>query len=115
MKLMIERGAKYDLSLHWVAAGRYTDELMSFLMEKGAKIDVANSDGQTPLHLAVQHGYAAMAKQLCEKGVRIDVRDNNDQTPLHLAVSYGHLSMVKLLLEKGAEKIDTEVVLDDNY
>ncbi|KAF6813875.1 het domain protein [Colletotrichum musicola] len=69
------------------------------LINLGAKVDVADCDGRTPLHAAAMTGHAAVVRTLLDRGadpnrgVGID-----DLTPLHLACLYGHEGCVEELL-----------------
>ncbi len=80
--------------------------MVKFLLEeKGAKIDLADPNGWTPLTTAVSKDNVEMVKLLLKKGAKIDLADPKGFTPFTSAVFTGNIPMVKLLLEKGA-KID---------
>ncbi len=49
------------------------------LLALGARLDLANYEGNTPLHLAED---PAVARLLIEAGAPLDVKDNNGRTPL---------------------------------
>jgi ankyrin repeat protein len=59
------------------------------LLEHGASVHVWNKNGQTPLHLASQHGLSGMVALLLKFGADMDAQDDDNMTPLHFAV---HLS-----------------------
>jgi ankyrin repeat protein len=59
------------------------------LLEHGASVHVRNKNGQTPLHLASQHGFSGMVALLLKFGADMNVQDDDNMTPLHFAV---HLS-----------------------
>jgi ankyrin repeat protein len=61
----------------------------------------ARSVQGTPLHIAAQQGFVAIAEMLLEKGAEIE-HAQAESTPLHTAVSTRSAEMVKLLLSKGA-------------
>lgn len=60
--------------------------------------------GETALHLAVQDGDIAAAKQAIDKGASVGVFDIQGQTPLSRAAEKGDAGMVRFLLSHGAEK-----------
>jgi ankyrin repeat protein len=76
-----------------------------------ADVNAADKDGDTPLHIASQLGYDAVAKQLLIHEADVDARNKADKTPLHLASSYGHRAVVKVLLDTG--RVDVKAV--DKY
>ncbi|KAF5699327.1 serine threonine kinase [Fusarium mundagurra] len=41
-------------------------------------LDFTDNEGSTALHLAVFHGHANVARQLCEKGARVDILDQDE-------------------------------------
>lgn len=69
-----------------------------------ARLDVnaANKLGQRPLHIAAEHGHAAIAEVLLSAGASVHATDNMDQQPLHKATPAGHIAVVQLLLKHGA-------------
>jgi ankyrin repeat protein len=89
------------------------------LVEKGAKLDLADPEGVTPLITAVFNTRFDVAKYLIEKGANIDKWDWWGRSPLYLAVDYNTLphggrpdqpaldetlpiDVIRLLLDKGA-------------
>ncbi|MBO7243655.1 MAG: ankyrin repeat domain-containing protein, partial [Alphaproteobacteria bacterium] len=60
-------------------------------------------DGQTPLHLAVEHGYLDIAKTLIKKGVYVNDCTLKGETPLHLVAKTGYLDMARLLIQEKAD------------
>ena len=62
-----------------------------------------NVEGDTPLHLAVQHGHVELAKILIQRGALINALNDSNRTPLHLAVQEESENMMRLLLEHGAD------------
>jgi uncharacterized protein len=89
------------------------------LLDKGAKIDLADPEGVSPLITAVFNAHFDVAKYLIEKGANINHWDWWGRSALYLAVDYNTLphggrpdqpalddtlpiDIVRLLLEKGA-------------
>ena len=89
------------------------------LVEKGAKIDLADPEGVTPLIASIFNAHFDVAKYLIDKGANIDKWDWWGRTPLYLAVDYNTLphggrpdqpaldealpiDIVRMLLDKGA-------------
>ena len=54
-------------------------------LQHGAKIDVRDKKGFTPIHIAALHGHATVLSMLYLKKANLDVRDNKGRTPLMLA------------------------------
>jgi ankyrin repeat protein len=45
--------------------------IVQYLVEKGAKIDAKNDEGNTPLHLASMEDHLLVLKYLLEKGAQV--------------------------------------------
>ncbi|XP_023319197.1 tankyrase-1-like [Trichogramma pretiosum] len=98
--------------LHW-ALKHDRNNVTKLLLRNGADPNLANDDGQTPLHVICDNccDYSIeMAKMLLEvsderyQPVQIDARDSGGNTPLHLAIDYhGYKNLVELLLKNGAD------------
>ena len=74
------------------------------LLDAGAKVDEADSDGITILSWAVIANRIDMARLLIERGADVNHEDRKGMTPLLYAASidFGDSAMVELLLKSGA-------------
>ena len=87
---------------------------MTVLVERGARVDVADGDGWTPLIEAVvfQPGIESnddhrvrrreLVDLLLTNGASVDRRTADGMTPLMLAAAQGHMDIIRLLLRRGA-------------
>ena len=91
-----ERG---DTPLRHAIAGNAL-RLAGYLLEVGADPDIANHQGTSPLHGAVEYGTAPV-RLLLEAGADVNARDGTGATPLHAAE--GRADVIGLLLEAGAD------------
>jgi ankyrin repeat protein len=88
-------------ALHIVTRDRDLSWL-SFLMGKGARLDLQDQKGATALSLAAQLGWLEGAELLLKYGAAVDLGNSRGETPLILAVQRRDLPLVRLLLSKGA-------------
>lgn len=97
-----------EAALHIVTKARDTIWL-NFLLSKGAKPDSRDNQGNTPLMLAAQLGWADGLSLLIERRANVDVANNSGETPLIRAVQNRDIHTVRLLLMAGANpnKADT--------
>lgn len=111
---------------HVVRAGSL--EIFNLLMSNGGKINVENSIGWQPLHIAAAYGHLTLVERLLQQGANIEEKLGSSsikksQThkmveagywaearwpylgsrPLHLACEYGHEQIANLLISKGAK------------
>ena len=94
-------------------------DCVKVLVEKGAKIDLPDPEGVTPLISAIFNAHFDVARYLIEKGANVDRWDWWGRTPVYLAVDYNTLphggrpdqpsrdetlpiDIIRILLEKGA-------------
>ena len=96
-----------ESALHIVARGRDLNWL-TYLLGKGARPDVQDKNGTTPLAVAAQLGWVEGAEMLLRVRAAVDLPNNRGETPLILAVQKRDAAMVRLLLGKGANPKRTD-------
>jgi ankyrin repeat protein len=96
-------------ALHILTRGRDRSWL-AYMIGKGAKPDIQNKQGDTPLGLAAQLGWTEGADLLLKVGAAVDLPNRRGETPLILAVQARDMEMVRLLLARGANPKRTDNV-----
>lgn len=81
-------------------AGRV--EIVLTLLANGARTDVQDEQGTTPLHHAALCADVSVALMLLEAGAAIDATDGDGHTPLARAALAGNVAMTELLLRHRA-------------
>ncbi len=76
---------------------------VGFLMQKGARIDLKDRDGNTPLMVAARIGNLDAARLLISRGAQVNAANGLGETPLIMAVQKRDLAMARLLLTQGAD------------
>ena len=79
-----------DLSepLHWAARNGH-EEVARLLLDWGADVSTAKSNGKTPLIWAVKNGHETVARLLVDRGADASTAETNVETPLILAEENG--------------------------
>lgn len=75
--------------------------MMDLLLKHGAKSNVGDAEGKTPLHFASSQGNIPAVKALLSHGADANVKDSIGDTPLIEAAYRGNIEVVKLLLAHG--------------
>lgn len=89
-------------ALHNAVVGGNESLVRATLTREG--LERTNRSGQTPLHLAIKHGYSDIVRMLiAEFAADLESVDANTTTPLSLAAEAGHAEIVQFLLERGAK------------
>lgn len=109
--MLIAAGADLHVSNHLqqtllhIAAYSSGGELMSLLLESGLKdkVNAADSDGNTPLHIALQHKNAKHARLLIAAGADLHTTNKEQKTLLHAAANDSTGEILKLLLKNGLQ------------
>jgi ankyrin repeat protein len=76
---------------------------IQILIDRGADINLPDTNGITPLYLACQEGHKDIVKLLLDKQADINVQITYGATPLYVACDGGHRDIVKMLLDKQAD------------
>ena len=104
--LLIENGVDVntkcngDTFLQRLAKENGSLKLAKLLIEKGANVNVRDTQGDTPLH---KSDNTKLAKLLIENGADIKLRNNKGNTALHEAVAKNNIKTVELLIDKGVD------------
>src|SRR4030081_3254367 len=86
---------------HW-AVYKIDADLVRALLERGAKPDVLNSYGSSPLTEAVKVANARLVGMLLDGGSNVEVPTQEGQTALMLAARAGSLDVAEQLVRHGA-------------
>ena len=83
--------------------------LAIFFLDKGAKPDVKDGYGETPLYSCVKNRNVKIAELLLQRGAEINDGADDGVTPLALACANGDLKMVHFLLDCGANPMTPDI------
>ena len=90
-------------------AARFNDvEVVEYLVERGASLDVQDAEGFAAIHHAVMGGKISNILRLIEFGANHLKGSDENKFPVHLAADQGHTNVIRLLVEHGADvkKVD---------
>ena len=76
------------------------------MLQHGAAVDHVASEGYTPLLVAAERNYVAVAQVLLKHGARVDATNARAYTPLMIATANGFPELVSLLLAVKEPHID---------
>lgn len=96
--------------LHYAiwASGIDKITIIGFLLNNGANINAKNSNGETPLHIAVANGRLEDVTFLVKKGANVNIKSNNGESPLTIAETpmfrfEEHQAIANFLKKHGAK------------
>ena len=82
--------------------------MIRVLLSAGAKVNLQEEGGASPLHVACFEGHTEVVCVLLSEGAEVDLPRNSDGgRPLHAACHSGHVGVVRALLSGGA-KLDLQ-------
>ena len=93
----------YDATALMLAARYGRLEMVKFLIDKGADINIKNRIGSTAIHVASEYGRIDVVKYLVKKGADVNAGNKYGYTPLMRASLSKHPGTVKYLIKKGAK------------
>ncbi|MFP3016488.1 MAG: ankyrin repeat domain-containing protein [Wolbachia sp.] len=75
-------------------------DMVSFLVDKGANVEIRSKEGKTPLHLAVEEAKQNIINLLLDRGADIEAKNNDGRTPLYLAAYNNDSGVIELLCSR---------------
>ncbi len=88
-------------ALNW-AAWYDQVEVISYLLDRGAPIDLVNNTGFSALHHAAEAGSLGAAGALIAAGADVNLPNRAGATPLDTAIERENFEVAELLMEHGA-------------
>lgn len=76
---------------------------VGFLIQKGARVDLKDGQGNTPLMVAARIGNLEAARILISRNANLNATNGTGETPLIAAVQRRDVAMTRLLLTQGAD------------
>lgn len=118
MKMLLESGAKIDIvdaeegvptssALLRAVERENVSELVEFLVKSRANVAARDKERNQPLHLAIMHGDARLARMLLQNKADPDSPNQAQRTPLHCAAGMGAGRIIQALVEHRAN-VDQE-------
>ncbi len=77
-------------------------EMLAFLLEVGADVNVQNKYGDSPLGESVSYYEPQCVKKLIENGANLNIRDEEGVTPIFFAIIGRQPDILRILIENGA-------------
>ncbi|KAF4966549.1 hypothetical protein FSARC_5791 [Fusarium sarcochroum] len=88
----------------WYACAEGREDMVKYLLEKGASTEVVIANGETIIPVIVIGGSEKILKLVLERNPNLDTDclGENGETPLFSAVTFGYDRIASILLERGA-------------
>jgi len=81
-------------------------EMVKYLIQNGAGINIKSLDGQTPMCYACKEGHLAIVEYLANQGADLNVKDTIGNRPICIAGKLGYIDIVEFLIQEGADISD---------
>jgi uncharacterized protein len=94
---------KFKTTILMEAAVRGNVRVMQLLLERGAKVNVADQDGWTALMGATVQGWLEPVRLLLEHGADVQAKNHNGEKALVMATGMNHTEIRDALLQYDAE------------
>ena len=85
--------------LHRCAQAINSSHIISYLVEKGAKVNATDNKGQTPLMMSIIAGSLSGVNALLERGADVLIKDDSGRNALHHAVIRNRKKIVHNLIK----------------
>jgi len=74
--------------------------IVEVFLKNGVDLEINDSNGITPLYLAVKKGYSTIAELLIHEGANVNITNSDEVSLLHQAVLRNDGKIVKLIMDK---------------
>lgn len=101
--IKLQPGHRRRSILHRAIDAPLSDEVINFLIERGAVVDAAERGGESALHEAAWRDKVGAVEALIRNGANKDVLDRDGQTPLHRCAWANSQLGARALLKSGAQ------------
>lgn len=107
VRLLCAAGASLDFGvrlypLH-LAIRQKKDDVIDFLLQSGADVNVRTAENETPIYDAIRTSDLKLVQSLVSMDARINIVNSNHMSPLYVAVGRRNIPIVKYLLGVGAD------------
>jgi ankyrin repeat protein len=85
-------------SLLWLAAKLGRAEIVTLLLDAGARIDDFNDQRETPCHAAVRFGHCRVVEQLIVRRANLSLRDRRENRPVDIAIELGDAAVMAVFI-----------------
>mmetsp|Transcript_10315 Transcript_10315/g.15086 ORF Transcript_10315/g.15086 Transcript_10315/m.15086 type:complete len:451 (+) Transcript_10315:18-1370(+) len=89
--------------IHKLCEKGKTEILDCFYTDSHEDLNLQDTFGQTPLHVAIARRHFEITKRFIELGVDLEKKDTSGNTPLLSAITHNQMDIVKLLIEHKAD------------
>ncbi len=101
--LTFEHNPRNETLLHYAARHASAATLLEFV-RRGARADISDDFGWTPMHEACKHGNEQAVALFIQSGINLNFKSRIGETPLHIAAKHNYPGIVARLMAAGADK-----------
>ena len=73
--------------------------MVKMLLSRGALVNEADADGNTPLHAATIYGHTELVKLLLQHAAEVYQKGQHGALAIHMAAHEGHANLVRLFCQ----------------
>lgn len=88
--------------IHFAIVSGELETVARLLDEDSTLLELPDSDGSHPLHVAAYYDELEIARLLLKRGADVNATDPDNSSPLHYAAYRGNVDVARLLVENGA-------------
>ena len=96
-----------NITALWGASAMGHIDIVKYLLEQNAGVDIQDNSFGTPLYVASENGYVSVVRQLLAAAANVNLFGGLHCRPLNAAAYSGHTEVIELLLAQDVE-VDPE-------
>ncbi|KAK7872597.1 hypothetical protein R5R35_001935 [Gryllus longicercus] len=98
----IDAADRFNRTPLHLAVARGNANIVWYLLNTKAKLNICDTEGRTPFLKAVECGHKDIIVMMLERGVDLNTIDYSGNSALHIAAKQGYYEITSILLKEGA-------------
>ncbi|KAK8834653.1 hypothetical protein M9Y10_026475 [Tritrichomonas musculus] len=107
--LLINKKDIFGMTPFHLSVENENEEIVDYLIENGANVNLSDADGCVPVHIAAKIGSFQLLSKLIQKGAKANKKSKNGRTLFHFAAFSGSPWIINKIISTFKEEGDVKI------